>query len=141
MKIWSCIATVILAGGVSVQPAFSQDQARDQQRVHQDAAQQGGQTKQAQNRNQVYGSELMTEQERNEHQEKLRNMKSEQEREAYRAEHHEEMQQRATKQGVALPDDVPRATQGKGKGQGAGYNNGSGMGGGRSGGSGGGKGK
>jgi len=142
MKMWSGIATIILTAGVSIQPAFSQDMNRDQQRVHQEDQPPSKQVKQNQDRKQVYGSDLMTEQERNEHQEKLRNMESGKEREAYRAQHHEEMQQRAREQGVELPDDVPRINQGKDKGQGAGYNNAApAMRGRHGGGSGGGKGK
>lgn len=60
----------------------------------------------------VYGWELMSEQERNEHQEKMRNLHTEQEREAYRIEHHRMMQERATEQGVNLPDTPVRSQDG-----------------------------
>lgn len=52
----------------------------------------------------VYGWQLMSEQERKEHRDKLRSFRTEQEREAYRQEHHERMQARAREQGVTLPD-------------------------------------
>lgn len=55
----------------------------------------------------VYGWQLMSEQERAEYRTKMQNMKTEEERNKYRYEHHQEMQQRAKQQGVTLPD-MPR---------------------------------
>lgn len=52
----------------------------------------------------VYGWQLMTEQERAEHRTKMQSMKTKEERERYRYEHHQKMQQRAKQQGVTLPD-------------------------------------
>jgi hypothetical protein len=52
----------------------------------------------------VYGWQLMSEQERAEHRTKMQNMKTKEERERYRYEHHQKMQQRAKQQGVTLPD-------------------------------------
>lgn len=53
---------------------------------------------------QVYGSQLMTRQERIEYQARLRNATSAQEREQIRLEHHQAMQERAKAQGMSLPD-------------------------------------
>ncbi|MGD8526258.1 MAG: hypothetical protein PVJ63_08405 [Thioalkalispiraceae bacterium] len=75
---------------------------------------------------QVYGWELMTEQERAEHRTKMQSMKTKEERERYRLEHHKKMQQRAKQQGVTLPD-MP-GEQGKGMGDGMGKGTGKGMG-------------
>lgn len=75
---------------------------------------------------QVYGKQLMTEQERNEHRMKMQSMETEEERERYRMEHHKKMQQRAKQQGVILPD-MP---QQRGKGMGRGFDSGQGSGGG-----------
>ena len=55
-------------------------------------------------REQVYGSQLMSRQERLEHRAKLRAAKTAEEREQIRKEHHEKMQQRAKERGVTLPD-------------------------------------
>ncbi|MDX1348008.1 MAG: hypothetical protein R3189_07145 [Thiomicrorhabdus chilensis] len=55
----------------------------------------------------VYGSQLMTQQERQEHQAKMRAAQSEEEREQIREEHHEQMQIRAEEKGVDLPDEPP----------------------------------
>lgn len=72
----------------------------------------------------IYGRELMTEQEMAEHRAKMRSFATEQEREAYRLEHHQQMQERAREQGKVLPDEPgPR-----GKGMGVGPRDGSGMG-------------
>ena len=71
----------------------------------------------------VYGSQMMTEQERMEYQQQMKSAKTEQEREQIRAEHHVQMQERAKKQGIILPDTAPMK-----KGTGSGIKSGSGMG-------------
>lgn len=79
--------------------------------------------KQAQER--IYGSQLMTKQERAEHRAKLRSLKTREEREAYRLEHHKKMQERAKEKGVMLPDEPPARGGGMGQkggmGAGGGY--------------------
>jgi hypothetical protein len=76
---------------------------------------------------QVYGWELMTQQERNEHRTKMQNLHTEEEREQYRIEHHKQMQERAKQQGVTLPE----APQYRNKNMTPGMTPGSGMGGGK----------
>ncbi|OIO68239.1 MAG: hypothetical protein COW19_03125 [Zetaproteobacteria bacterium CG12_big_fil_rev_8_21_14_0_65_55_1124] len=73
----------------------------------------------------VYGRELMTEQERIEERQKMRNM-NDAEREQYRIEKHEQMKERAKEQGKEIPDAV--GERGKGLGQGQGMGQGRGMG-------------
>lgn len=74
---------------------------------------------------QIYGSELMTPQERAEQRAKMRAAKTVEERERIREEQHERMQERAQERGVTLPD-VPRArggamgSDGRGMGPGGG---------------------
>lgn len=80
-------------------------------------------------RQRIYGSELMTQQERNEHRARIRSSRTQQEREHIRAEHHRRMQERAKARGLSLPD-VPQGSAG-GMGPGMGSGMGSGMGGGR----------
>ena len=53
----------------------------------------------------VYGWQLMTEQERNQHRTKMRSLTTEEDREAYRHEHHKMMKQRAIERGVKLPEE------------------------------------
>ena len=80
---------------------------------------------------QIYGSQLMTEQERNEHRNRMRNAANAEEREQIRKEHHERMRKRAAEQGIELPKDPPaRGGKGMGPGGGMGGGQGSGMGGG-----------
>jgi uncharacterized membrane protein YgcG len=67
-----------------------------------------------QDQERIYGSELMTPQERVEHRIKMQEMKTEQEREKYRMEHHEMMQERAKAQGKTLPDEPLQRGTGKG---------------------------
>ena len=85
----------------------------------------GGQTQstqraQQQTQQRIYGSQLMTQQERLEYRNKMRSMKTAQERQAFRLEHHKLMQERARERGIQLPDMAPM--QGKGTGQGKGNN-------------------
>ena len=74
----------------------------------------------------IYGSQIMTNQERIEHRTKLRAAKTAQEREQIRLEHHEQMKLRAKERGLALPDEAPAPGGGMG-----GMGPGGGMGGGR----------
>ena len=91
-------------------------------------------TEQMREREQVYGWQMMSQQERLEYRERMRNLKTHEEREAFRMQHHEQMKQRAKERGVELPD-MPMSQgqgmmngQGKGMGQGQGQGMGSGMG-------------
>jgi len=77
---------------------------------------------------QVYGSQLMTQQERMEHRTKMQSMKTMEERERYRLEHHKKMQQRAKERGVTLPDEPLMRKKGMGDGRGMGGGPGGGMG-------------
>ena len=64
----------------------------------------------------IYGSQLMTKQERNEFRNRMRSAKTAEEREQIRAEHHERMMVRAKERGVTLPDDPPARGSGMGPG-------------------------
>jgi hypothetical protein len=79
----------------------------------------------------VYGSQMMTNQERMEHRTKMNAAKTVQEREQVRLEHHEQMQLRAKERGVTLPDTPPAQGAGMRQGMGPGGGMGGGMGGGR----------
>jgi hypothetical protein len=76
------------------------------------------QTVQLQEREQIYGSQLMTKEERAEYRAKLRAAKTKEEREQIRKEHHERMKERAEAQGVTLPDEPPAIGGGMGPGGG-----------------------
>ena len=65
-----------------------------------------------------YGRALMTERERIEHRERMRDAGSEAERERLRIEHHERIRERAAARGTPLPEEPPRRGQGRGKGRG-----------------------
>ncbi|HEU0219273.1 MAG TPA: hypothetical protein VFQ98_00540 [Gallionella sp.] len=62
---------------------------------------------QAQKSETVYGSRLMTREERAEYRAKMRSLKTKEEREAFRMEHHQKMQERAKSMGKTLPDMPP----------------------------------
>lgn len=68
----------------------------------------------------IYGSQLMTEQERLEYRERMRAATTEEEREQIRLEHHAQMQERASERGIELPDEPPMTGMGRGMGQGQG---------------------
>jgi uncharacterized membrane protein len=77
-----------------------------------------------QKQEQVYGSQLMTKQERAEYRAKMRAAKTTEEREKIRSEHHEQMQARAKERGVSLPNALPPRGSGMGTGGGMGPGNG-----------------
>ncbi len=75
---------------------------------------------QTRDQDQIYGSQLMTQQERNEYRNRMRAAKTQQEREQIRKEHHEQMKVRAQEKGMTLPDEPPARGRGMGPGQGMG---------------------
>ncbi|MDH5612599.1 MAG: hypothetical protein OEY66_09115 [Gammaproteobacteria bacterium] len=75
--------------------AADQDRERDQDRL------------QTQEQDRIYGSQLMTQQERLEFRARMRAATSAEEREQIRNEHHERMKVRAKERGVTLPDEPP----------------------------------
>jgi hypothetical protein len=92
--------SLCVALGIAV-PAAAQMQSRDPD----------------QDRERIYGYELMTPQERTEYHARMRALKTEQEREVFRLEQHRKMQERARVQGKTLPD-MPPADHGPGMGPG-----------------------
>lgn len=76
----------------------------------------------------IYGSQLMSNQERIEHRSKLQAAKTTEEREQIRLQHHEQMQSRAKEKGVTLPDMPPAQGGGQGRRMGPGGGMGGGMG-------------
>ncbi|MEQ1638778.1 MAG: hypothetical protein ABL903_19130 [Methylococcales bacterium] len=66
---------------------------------------------------QVYGRELMTEQEREAQQSKMRAAKTNEEREQIRAEQHQRMKERAKESGKTLSDKPPVNGGGMGRGR------------------------
>jgi uncharacterized membrane protein YgcG len=83
---------------------------------------------QTQTQEQIYGSQLMTQQERREYRVKMRAAKTAEEREQIRNEHHEQMKVRAKTRGVTLPDEPPAQGGGMGPGGGGMGQGGGGMG-------------
>ena len=67
-----------------------------------------------QQQDKIYGSQLMTPQERLEHRNKMLAAKTVEEREQIRKAHHEKMKQRAKKQGITLSDEPPARGGGMG---------------------------
>lgn len=112
-------AIFISCAAAIVNGASAADQLQTQQRTQIQQEQQM--------REQIYGSQLMTSQERNEYRNRMRTAKTEQERERIRSEHHARMQERAKEKGVTLPDNPP--PRGGGMGSGGGMGPGGGMGG------------
>jgi hypothetical protein len=87
----------------------------------QDRTQLQNQTRdQLKDQDRIYGSQLMTRQERNDFRARMRAAKTAQEREQIRNEHHERMKIRAKERGVTLPDEPPAMGGGMGFGGGMG---------------------
>ena len=68
----------------------------------------------------IYGSQLMTQQERVEYRTQMRAMKTQEERDTFRLQHHQKMQVRAQEKGMTLPDAPPAGGGGMGPGKAAG---------------------
>ncbi|MCK9295082.1 MAG: hypothetical protein M0P70_08340 [Desulfobulbaceae bacterium] len=100
----------VVAGVVSLFPAVSPAADMDPAQVQ----------TQVQQKEQIYGNQLMTPQEMAEHRAKMRSLKTNEEREAYRLEHHQMMQERAKEQGITLPDEPSAPGGGMGMGTGMG---------------------
>lgn len=83
---------------------------------------------QKQAQEQIYGSQLMTAQERKAYRAKMRTARTAEERERIREEHHKAMQVRAREKGLELPDSPPPRGSGGGMGPGGGAGQGSGTG-------------
>jgi len=83
-----------------------QDQDQDQTQIQsQSKTQQTTQAQDQSSRNEpVYGWELMSVKERQEHRAKMQKMKTQKERTAYLEQHHKQMEERAKERGVSLPD-------------------------------------
>ncbi|MDX9709196.1 MAG: hypothetical protein RBT64_06545 [Trichloromonas sp.] len=84
------------------------------------AAEQVQTREETQVREEVYGSQLMSPEERNAYQTRMRAAENGEERERIRAEHHERMKIRAREQGLSLPDEPPAHGMHKGMGSGPG---------------------
>lgn len=126
------ISVSVLAGALAVLagPLFAADQVRDRtqdQMQTQDKTQKKATIKKQER---IYGSQLMTQKERNAYRAKMRAAKTAKEREQIRNEHHEQMQIRAKERGVMLPDMPPAGGMMMGPGPGGGMGGGMGPGGG-----------
>ena len=108
-------------GAVAYAADQDQDRLRDQDRLQT--------PDQTRDQDQVYGSQLMTQEERNAYRNRMRAVKTEQEREQIRKEHHEQMKVRAKEKGMTLPDEPPARGRGMGPGKGMGPGTGPGGGG------------
>lgn len=64
----------------------------------------------------AFGWNLMTPEERTEHQSKMRSFETKEEREQYRIDHHKKMKERMKERGITLPDQ-PRNRGGMGLGE------------------------
>lgn len=121
-------SALIFCAGIAL--AADQDQTRDQTRL-QDRDKTQDQTRdqtRLRDQEQIYGSQLMTEQERIEHRNRMRSLKTYKEREAYQLEHHKKMQARAKERGITLPDEPPARGNMMGPGGGMGPGSGGMMG-------------
>lgn len=83
---------------------------------------------QTQKQEPIYGSQLMTPQERTDYHARMRSAKTAEAREKIRNEHHEQMQKRAQERGVTLPEQPPVRGGGMGPGNGMGPSSGMGPG-------------
>lgn len=100
------IAVFVVLGLVllSTESAFAADQERAPDNV------------QTQEQEQIFGSQLMTQQERADYRARMHAATTAEERDRIRTEHHELMKSRAAQRGVTLPDEPPVGGMGMGPG-------------------------
>ena len=134
MLITAITAALIINGGL----ALADDHERDRDRLHdpetsmdQDRDEDRDRDRdrdQDQDRDQdkIYGSQLMTKQERNEYRKKMREAENSEERAQIRNEHHNQMRERAKEQGITLPNDPPSRRDGMMRRDGSGMGSGGG---------------
>jgi hypothetical protein len=108
------------SGAVAYAADQDQDRLRDQDRLQTPDQTRDQDRLRTRDPDQVYGSQLMTQEERNAYRNRMRAAKTEQEREQIRNEHHEQMKIRAKEKGVTLPDEPPARGRGMGPGKGMG---------------------
>lgn len=76
----------------------------------------------------VFGHQLMTQEELQEHHRMMQSLDTPEARQEYREQHHERMLERARERGVTLPEEPGPHGKGMGMGKGMGKGNGQGMG-------------
>jgi hypothetical protein len=116
MKLIPLCALLAAATLLPTHASFAQDRAQDKTQA---------QTRQTIRDRDIYGSQMMTRAERDEYRQKMRGAATAEERERVRAEHHEQMKERAQARGITLPDE-PRAGRGPGASSGGGMGPGGG---------------
>jgi hypothetical protein len=117
----SALASALLvSSGMTLAADQKRDQDRSQSQLQEDQDRDRDQ-------DQLYGSQLMTQEERAQQREKMRSAATAEEREQLRYEHHEWMEERAKERGVTIPDNMPAQGMGMGTG-GMGMGSGSGSG-------------
>lgn len=122
LVISALMGSLMFIGGYAIAADQDQTRLRDQDQTR---LQDRDQT-----RDRIYGSQLMTREERNQYRKQIRDAKTARERERIRAEHHERMKIRAKERGVTLPDEPPARGGMMGPGSGMGGGGGMGAGGG-----------
>jgi hypothetical protein len=117
------VMSVLMSGlllAASTSYAADEVTAQEQVKVQEQVKEQVQVKEKVQKKEQLYGSQMMTSQERVEQRKKMRAAKTADERERIRAEHHEAMKIRAQERGVTLPDAPPDGGMGMGPGAGSG---------------------
>ena len=105
VSVLACLVSICVVGGARAEdPERAQDRAQDQEQL------------QKQQQEPIYGSHLMTEQERAAHRAQMRAAKTDEDRARIRKEHHERMELRAKERGLTIPDEPPARGGGKGPG-------------------------
>ena len=103
------------AGAQTAQSEQAQPLPRDQTQPQQPGAPRGRASQRSQDR--IYGSQLMTPDERQQYRQKMHSAKTPKERDELRRQHHAQMQERAKERGVSLPEQPPaRGRMGGGMG-------------------------
>lgn len=126
LKMTALTGVLVFSTGLSLAADQDQDRTRllDQDQTKDQIQDQ------TRDRDRIYGSQMMTQAERNQYRKQMRSATTAKKREQIRAEHHKRMQERAKERGLTIPDMPPaRGSMGGGMGPGGGMAPGGGMGG------------
>lgn len=106
-------STLVFITGSALAADQDRDRLKDQDRLDQDQTKDQDRLR---DQDRIYGSQLMTQKEREQYNAQMQSAKTEQEREQIRNQHQKSMNERAKERGVNIPDVPPARSGGMGGG-------------------------
>lgn len=108
--LYGLLAAALLPGAATLAVAADQDQPQTGAQTPGNRTP-GERGQISHSEDQIYGSQLMSPEERSDYLDEMRNLKTERQREQFRIQHREQMQERARELGVSLPDEPSQGSR------------------------------